>query len=83
MSDLVRVRDNDVEFNTTRALAKKRDYEVLDEPTHRPDGRPRPTTRRDSRPVKPRTTVSAEAAKKNKAAVIGSESAPSEKENNR
>ena len=82
MSDLVRVRANDVEFNTGRALAEKRDYEVLDEPTHRPDGRPRPTTRRGGRAAKPKTTVSAEAAKK-KAAVIGSESAPSEKENDR
>jgi len=82
MSDLVRVRANDVEFNASRALAEKRRWEVLDESTHRPDGRPRPTTRREGRPVKPKTSVSVEAAKK-KAAVIDSEPAPSEKETDR
>jgi hypothetical protein len=85
MSDLVRVRANGVEFNAGRALAERKNWQVLDgEPTHRPDGRPRPTTRANGRPVKPKTSVAEAAAeKKSKAAVIGSESAPTEKETDR
>lgn len=85
MSDLVRARADDVEFTTGRALAVRKGWQILDaDPTHRPDGRMRPTTRVNGRPVKPKTSVAEAAVEKKKstqAAVI--ESAPSEKENDR
>ena len=61
---LVRVRVDGQEFNTGAANAANQKWEVLDEPTHGSDGRPLPLTRRNGRPVKPRTTPAAEAAKK-------------------
>lgn len=79
MSDLVRVRANGREFNTGRANAARKGWEVLNQPTHQRDGRPRPETRRSGRPLKPKTTVAKAAEEKkndNKAAVIDSESAP-------
>jgi hypothetical protein len=64
MSDLVRVRLDGVEKNVGRAFAERFELEVLDEPTSRPDGTPRRTTRRRGRPMKPKTTVAKEAAAK-------------------
>lgn len=85
MSELVRVRANGREFNAGRALATRKGWEILDEPTHQRDGRPRPETHANGRSLKPRTSVSAEAAKKKdtKAAVIDSESAPTSEGNDR
>lgn len=60
---LVRVRANGREFNVGAAYAEANGLEVLDEPTHR-GGFARPVTRTGGRKVKPKTTVSAEAAKK-------------------
>lgn len=64
MGDLVRVRVNGYDTNVGRAFAEKHELEVLDEPTHRPDGRPRRLSRADGRPMKRRTTVDAEASRK-------------------
>lgn len=64
MSDLVRVRVGDREFNVGRAHAEANDLKVLDEPTHLRDGSLRPTTRAGGRQIKPRTTVETEAKKK-------------------
>lgn len=64
MSELVRVRLNGVEKNMSRAFAEGHGLEVLDEPTRRPDGQIRATTRLHGRPRKPKTSVSVEAAKK-------------------
>lgn len=68
MSDLVRVRVGDVEKNVGRAFAESVGLEVLDEPTHRPDGRPRQTTRVGGRRIKKRTSVAKSAAEKKAAA---------------
>jgi hypothetical protein len=64
MSDLVRVRENGFELNVGRTHAEAAGLEVLDEPTHRPDGTLRRTTRTAGRPVKPKTTVAKSAAAK-------------------
>jgi hypothetical protein len=86
MSGIVRVRENGFEYNTGAARAEAKSLEVLDEPTHRPGGRPRPVTRVPGRPVKPKTSVAEKVAEKagksaeiTKAAVI--ESAPTNEEN--
>lgn len=64
-SNLVRARVNGFEMNLGRAQAETtEDIEILDEPTHERDGSPRPTTRLDNRPVKPRTSVAEAAAAK-------------------
>lgn len=76
--ELVRVRVGDREFNVGAAYASAKKLEVLkDEATHLDDGTPRPETARGGRPVKPKTSVSAEAAKKKSPAA--GESAPNEK----
>ena len=68
MQELVRAVVGDQEVNVGRAYAEAKGLKVLDEPTHRPDGRPRPETRRGGRPNKPRqgieTTVAKAAAAK-------------------
>ena len=93
MSGLVRVRENGFEHNTGAARAEAKGLTVLDEPTHRPDGSPRPATRAKGRPIKPRKSVDQAAAEKksadesaghqpsHQAAVI--ESAPTIEENHR
>ena len=63
-SDLVRVRHKRLEFNTGRANAATKGFTVLDEPTHKPDGSPRPVTRLHGRPVKPKVSVAEAAARK-------------------
>lgn len=66
-NDLVRVRQNGFERNAGRLYAEQTEgVEILDEPTHTPDGRSRPTTRVGGRQVKPRTSVAAAAAEKKK-----------------
>lgn len=63
---LVRVRfENGLEGNLNESVAKAAGLEILDEPTTNGDGTFRPQTRRNSRRRKPKTSVSAEAAKKN------------------
>jgi len=71
MSDVVRARievgDVVIEKTVGRAYADAAGLSVLDEPTHNPDGAPRPTVRtsaRSGRPAKQKTTASTEAAKK-------------------
>ncbi len=64
MSDLVRVRVGDREFNVGRTDAERRGLNVLDEPTHTKSGNPRPETRAGGRPDKPKTTVAKQAAGK-------------------
>ena len=74
---LVRVRfENGLEGNLAETVAKAAGLKILDEPTHRGDGTLRPQTRRDGRRRKPKTSVSAEAAKKQAATHGGNESAP-------
>lgn len=63
--ELVRVRVGDIEKNMGRSLAEaSSDVTVLDEPTKKPDGSLRGETRKDGRPVKPKTTVAKKAAAK-------------------
>lgn len=64
MPDLVRVRINGYEKNVGATFAENKELEVIDEPTHRPDGQPRATTRTGGRRVKPKTTVAKKAAEK-------------------
>ena len=57
MSDLVRAvipGPDPREKNVGRSFAEAHDLKILDEPTHTPDGRPRPETRHNGRPVKAR-----------------------------
>lgn len=61
---LVRARIDDRSVNVSPEHAEAEGLELLDEPTHFDDGRPRPETRANGRPVKPKTTVAAAAAKK-------------------
>lgn len=68
MADLVRVRLDGVEKNVGRSFAEANKLEVLDESPYRGDGRPRPTTRKGGRPMKPKTSVAKQVAE-NKAAV--------------
>ncbi len=75
---LVRVRKDNLEFNVGAALAKAQGLDVLDEPTHGANGQPRPATRLNGRPRKPKTSV-AEAAEKKAA---GSTSADQTKKEN-
>lgn len=63
-SKLVRVRIGKFEKNVGAAYAEAHNLQVLDEPTHRKDGQPRPTTRRKGRPVLPRVSVDEAAEKK-------------------
>lgn len=64
MSDLVRVRIGGIEKNVGKAFAEINDLEVLDEPTTNRDGTLRGTTRKDGRPVKPKTSVAKKVAEK-------------------
>ena len=64
MPDLVRVKINGFEKNVGATFAEIKDLEVLDEPTHRPDGQPLRMTRTGGRRVKKRTTVAKKAAEK-------------------
>lgn len=66
--ELVRVRAGGKEFNAGRARAEVEGFEVLDEPTRDRTGALRPTTRLHGRPIKPRTSVEAEADTKSPAA---------------
>ena len=80
---LVRVRKGDLEFNVGTAFAEVHGLEVLDESAWH-GGRPRPVTRKNGRPRKPKVSVAKKAAEK-KAAAESAESAsthnpPSEKE---
>jgi hypothetical protein len=62
---LVRVRfENGLEGNLSESVAKAAELTILDEPTTNGDGTPRPQTRAKGRRRKPKTSVSAEAAKK-------------------
>ena len=64
MPDLVRAVFGDQEVNVSPAFAEAKGLKVLDEPTHRRDGRQRPATRSGGRPVKPKTTVAKAAGEK-------------------
>lgn len=74
---LVRAVIGDREVNVSAAYAKTHDLTVLDEPTHRPDGRARAETRSGGRKAKPKTSVAKAAATK-KAAAKSAESAESD-----
>ena len=76
MAELVRVQIGDVEKNIGADFAAIHDLTVLDEPTSKGDGSPRPATRKNGRRAKPKTTVDASATAK-KAAVT---SAPTTEE---
>lgn len=77
MSDLVRVRlDNGVEKNVGRPYAVKHGLTVLDEPTHRGDGKPRRETRNGGRPMKTKTSVAKKAAEKQNQHEVAESSAP-------
>ena len=78
MSDLVRVREGDREFNVGRSHAEARGLTILDEPVRDRTGELRPVTRSNGRKVKPKVSV-AEAAEK-KAASTADKSEPSSKE---
>ncbi len=75
MADLVRVRLDGFEKNVSASFAKSHKLDVLDEPTHRSDGTPRPTLRAGGRRVKPKTTVAKQAAAKKTAASKPAETA--------
>lgn len=76
MSDeLVRVRINGVEKNVGASFAESHGLNVLDEPTVRGDGTPRPMTREGGRPRKPKTTVAEKATAKKAAAVAANDTA--------
>lgn len=77
MSDLARVRVGNVELNFSRSIAEQEGLTILDEPVLKGDGTFRPQTRRNGRRDKPKTTVSAEAAKKKQR---GGQSAPDAEE---
>lgn len=64
MSDLVRVRIDNVEKNVGAEYAEINGLTVLDEPTRNDDGTLRPETRKDGRPAKPKTSVDKAAAEK-------------------
>lgn len=64
MSNLVRAVIGDQEINVSPEYAESKGLKVLDEPTHREDGRVRPATRRGGRPAKPKTSVAVAAEKK-------------------
>lgn len=64
--DLVVVRENGWEHLAGRARAAAQNLEVLDEPVRDASGNPRRRTRVNGRPVKPKTTVDTEAAKRPK-----------------
>jgi hypothetical protein len=86
MPELVRAVIGDREVNVSAAYAVKHDLQVLDEPTHRDDGRPRPETRRGGRPNKPKTSVAKKAAAKKaepaqESGPSADDNPPSEKEN--
>lgn len=75
---LVRVRfENGLEGNLSESVAKATGLEILDEPTTKGDGTPRPQTRAKGRKRKPKTSVSAEAAKKK---IDGGKPAPAAEE---
>jgi hypothetical protein len=77
MTHFVRVRlPNDREATLPAAFVDGSTLEVLDAPATNRRGVPLPATRRNGRPVKPRTTVSKEAAKK--AALHESDPGPSD-----
>jgi hypothetical protein len=78
MSDLVRVRINGVEKSVGAAFAERFDLKILDEPTHKPDGTLRRTTRAHGRAAKPKTTVAIEAAAKQEKAPDPVASTPEE-----
>lgn len=62
---LVRVRIDKFEKNVGATFAESKGLDVVDdEPTHRPDGWPRGTTRTGGRRVKTQTTVAKKAAEK-------------------
>lgn len=75
MSLVRAVHENGLEINISESVAKAAELKVLDEPTTNGDGTPRPQTRTKGRRLKPKTSVSAEAAKKN-----GGSSAPTAEE---
>ena len=76
MAELVRALVGGVSKNVSRALAESAGLEVVDEPTHNPDGTVRAATTAQGRKPKPKTTVAKKAAEK-KAAVT---SAPDNEE---
>lgn len=76
MQKLVRAVIGDQEVTVSAAYAAAHDLEVVDQPTHRADGRAVPATRRGGRPVKPKTSVAKQAAAK-KAAAKSADSAES------
>ena len=88
--DLVLVRyDLGDEYEITprgRALAEAKGLDVLEESAYDPHTgavvQPRRVRKRSGRPAKPQTTASDEAAKKQQQAAV-TESAPTEKEQNR
>lgn len=76
MSNLVRVRVGDVEFNVGAAFAEAENLTVLDESAYNDDGTPRGETGVGGRPRKYRTTVDEEAAKK--APKVGGDGVPAQ-----
>lgn len=81
MPNLVRARIGDRAVNVSPEYAEANGLEVLDEPTHGEDGRIRPETRVDGRPVKPKTSVAEAAAAKKKAGQPTAASNPPSEEN--
>lgn len=80
MRNLVRVRHNDMCFNVGASLAAARGYEVLEESAYGVDGQPRPVTRGNGRPRKPKTSVAEKAAEKKAATESADTDNPSSKE---
>lgn len=79
-NELVRAVVGDREVNVARHYAETNGLTVLDEPVRRTDGRLRVTSRRRSRPVKPKTSVKEAAAKKAAKSADDTTNPPSPKE---
>lgn len=86
MTDYVRARvpregAPDLSHTTSALRAEAAGWDLLDEPTHGGDGRIRPDTTIEGRPVKPKTSV-AQAATEKKAAksAANTDTEPSKKE---
>lgn len=83
MTDYVRARvprpgTHDLSRTTSRQRAEAAGWELLDEPTHARDGRIRPDSRLDGRPVKPVISVAAKAAEKAAKSATTTDTEPSE-----
>jgi hypothetical protein len=77
MPNLVRAVIGDRAVNVSPEFAESEGLEVLDEPTHFDDGRLRPETKANGRPLKPTVTVAPVAAGKKAGSSAADDTTPS------